>query len=71
MEIAWQQLPALLGVAVGVLATYLVAGAGERGRWRRSQQAEWTVRRMEAYRADADARWETGQPLCIRLCCAQ
>lgn len=49
MEIMWQQLPALLGVGVGVLASYLVAGAGERTRWRRSQQARWVERRLDAY----------------------
>lgn len=49
MEIMWQQLPALLGVGVGVLASYLVAGAGERARWRRTQQARWVERRLDAY----------------------
>jgi adenylate kinase family enzyme len=44
-----QQLPALIGVAVGALASYLAGAASERARWRREQSARWDDRRAQAY----------------------
>jgi hypothetical protein len=44
-----QQLPALVGVAVGALASYFVAAAGERARWRRSMITRWDEKRLDAY----------------------
>ena len=44
-----QQLPALIGVAVGAIASYLVATATERRRWQRQQSTRWDVKRAEAY----------------------
>jgi hypothetical protein len=44
-----QQLPALLGVAVGALASYLAGAASERMRWRRDQSVRWDDKRAQAY----------------------
>ena len=44
-----QQLPALIGVAVGAVASYLVATATERRRWQRQQSTRWDAKRAEAY----------------------
>jgi hypothetical protein len=50
-----QQLPALLGVIVGVLASYLAGTVAERGRWRRQQEVRWDERRIAAYTEYAHA----------------
>jgi hypothetical protein len=44
-----QQLPALIGVAVGALASYLVSSATERRRWERQQSTRWDEKRAQAY----------------------
>ena len=44
-----QQLPALIGVVVGALASYLAGAASEHARWRREQSARWDDRRAQAY----------------------
>ena len=44
-----RQLPALIGVVVGALASYLAGAASERARWRREQSARWDDRRAQAY----------------------
>ena len=44
-----QQLPALIGVVVGALASFLAGAASERARWRREQSARWDDRRAQAY----------------------
>lgn len=44
-----QQFPALIGVAVGALASYLASTATERARWRREQASRWDDRRAQAY----------------------
>lgn len=49
MVVLAQQLPALVGVIVGALASYLVSSAGERARWRRSQRVRWDESRMRVY----------------------
>jgi hypothetical protein len=48
-----QQLPTLLGVITGALATYAATSAAERGRWRRQQAVRWDERKLEAYTAYA------------------
>jgi hypothetical protein len=49
MDAFLQQLPALLGVAVGAAATYIAAVAMERSRWRRQLAVRWDDRRLAAY----------------------
>jgi len=44
-----QQLPALVGVIIGALASFLVAAAGERTRWHRSMITRWDEKRLDAY----------------------
>jgi hypothetical protein len=44
-----QQLPALIGVVVGALASFMAGAASERARWRREQSARWDDRRAQAY----------------------
>jgi hypothetical protein len=44
-----QQLPALIGVVVGALASYLVSTAAERRRWQRQQSTRWDDKRAQAY----------------------
>lgn len=44
-----QQLPALLGVAVGALATWVATFTAERAKWRRSQSVRWDEKRLIAY----------------------
>lgn len=49
MQSFLQQLPALIGVLVGALATYAATSAAERARWRRAQAVRWDERRLTAY----------------------
>jgi len=49
MHALLQQLPALIGVVIGALATYLAGIATERARWRREHAARWDANRMQAY----------------------
>ena len=44
-----QQLPALIGVAIGALASYFAGAAAERTRWRREQSSRWDDKRAQAY----------------------
>jgi hypothetical protein len=50
-----QQLPALIGVLVGALATYTATSAAERARWRRAQSVRWDDKRLTAYAEYAHA----------------
>ena len=43
------QLPALIGVVIGALASFMAGAASERARWRREQSARWDDRRAQAY----------------------
>jgi hypothetical protein len=43
------QLPALLGVVVGVASSYLTTNLTERTRWQRNQAVRWDGRRLAAY----------------------
>ncbi|MEU6084705.1 hypothetical protein [Streptomyces sp. NPDC047108] len=44
-----QQLPALLGVIVGALGSYLAITRGDRARFRREEAARWDERRLAIY----------------------
>ncbi|MCL6731752.1 hypothetical protein [Streptomyces neyagawaensis] len=44
-----QQLPALLGVVIGALGSYLVVMRGEQVRFRRERAARWEERRLTVY----------------------
>lgn len=49
MQYFLQGLPALVGVVVGALGTYLATSAAERSRWRRDQSVRWDEKRVNAY----------------------
>lgn len=49
-----QQLPTLLGVGVGALATYATTSLGDRARWQRERASRWDAARMQAYTAYGD-----------------
>lgn len=44
-----QQLPALVGVVIGALGSYLAVVRGDRARFRREQSARWEERRLAVY----------------------
>jgi hypothetical protein len=44
-----QQLPALIGVVIGALGSYVAVVRGERVRFRREREARWEERRLEVY----------------------
>lgn len=44
-----EQFPALIGVVIGALASYLAGAATERTRWRRERSSRWDDRRAQAY----------------------
>ncbi|MDX3533012.1 hypothetical protein PV721_01210 [Streptomyces sp. MB09-01] len=44
-----QQLPALIGVVIGALGSYLATTRGDQARFRREQAAQWDGRRLTAY----------------------
>lgn len=44
-----QQLPALLGVVIGALGSYLAVVRGDRARFRREREARWEERRLALY----------------------
>ncbi|MHA5047721.1 hypothetical protein [Streptomyces sp. SD15] len=44
-----QQLPALIGVVIGALGSYLAIVRGDRARFRREQAVRWEERRLAAY----------------------
>ena len=49
------QLPALIGVAIGAAATFVAGVSTERARWRHERQSVWDQRRADAYSAYSDA----------------
>jgi hypothetical protein len=55
MKTFFLQLPALIGVLVGALATYAATAATERARWRRAQSVRWDEKRVNAYAEYAHA----------------
>ncbi|MFE4018034.1 hypothetical protein ACFXPZ_11555 [Streptomyces sp. NPDC059101] len=44
-----QQLPALLGVIIGAVGSYLAVTRGDQARFRREQSARWEERRLAVY----------------------
>ncbi|MFD4552768.1 hypothetical protein ACFWP5_00340 [Streptomyces sp. NPDC058469] len=44
-----QQLPALIGVVIGALGSYLAIVRGDRARFRRERDARWEERRLDVY----------------------
>ncbi|HEV2778724.1 MAG TPA: hypothetical protein VGX25_04920 [Actinophytocola sp.] len=66
MQSFLQQLPALVGVLVGALATFAVTSAAERARWRRAQAVRWDDRRLSAYAEYAHAVKKVIS-LCVRI----
>jgi hypothetical protein len=44
-----QQLPTLVGVLIGAMATYAATSAAELARWRRAQSVRWDEKRANAY----------------------
>ncbi|PBC80914.1 hypothetical protein SAMN05216511_6456 [Streptomyces sp. KS_16] len=49
MSAFMQQLPALIGVVIGALGSYLASTRGDQARFRREQAARWEERRLTAY----------------------
>lgn len=49
MSVFIQQLPALIGVVIGALGSYLAVVRGDRARFRREQVARWEERRLAVY----------------------
>ncbi|WP_037676581.1 hypothetical protein [Streptomyces griseus] len=49
MSIFLQQLPALLGVVIGALGSYLAVVRSDRARFRRERAAHWEERRLAVY----------------------
>ncbi|MFE9020799.1 hypothetical protein ACFYNL_19850 [Streptomyces sp. NPDC007808] len=49
MSVFLQQLPALMGVVIGALGSYVVVVRGDRMRFRREQAARWEERRLAVY----------------------
>jgi len=44
-----QQMPALIGVLIGAVATYAAKAVTERARWRRAQSVRWDEKRVSVY----------------------
>ncbi|MEU8846529.1 hypothetical protein AB0C70_09885 [Streptomyces sp. NPDC048564] len=49
MSVFIQQLPALIGVVIGALGSYMAVVRGDRMRFRREQTARWEERRLTVY----------------------
>ncbi|MFE9611841.1 hypothetical protein [Streptomyces sp. NPDC006012] len=49
MSVFMQQLPALIGVVIGALGSYLASTRGDQARFRREQAARWDEKRLTAY----------------------
>ncbi|MET9834984.1 hypothetical protein ABZ078_38205 [Streptomyces sp. NPDC006385] len=49
MSVFLQQLPALIGVVIGALGSYVVVVRGDQMRFRREQAARWEERRLAVY----------------------
>ncbi|GAB3669645.1 hypothetical protein GCM10027589_37540 [Actinocorallia lasiicapitis] len=55
MSSLWNQLPTLIGVIVGALASYLATNRNETARWKRQQAIRWDAERRAAYATYAHA----------------
>lgn len=51
MNVLLNQMPALMGVVVGVLGTHLTTRRNDAARWRREHAARWDAERRAAYAA--------------------
>jgi hypothetical protein len=60
------QIPALIGVIIGVAATYITTRAGARAQWKREQDVRSEDRRLDAYVAYTEATSRVYE-LCLRL----
>ncbi|GLW47422.1 hypothetical protein Stsp02_30840 [Streptomyces sp. NBRC 14336] len=49
MDVVLQQLPALLGVVIGALGSYLALVRSDQARFRREEAARWEERRLAVY----------------------
>ncbi|GGX74162.1 hypothetical protein [Streptomyces anandii] len=49
MSAFWQQVPALLGVVIGALGSYLAVVRSDRARFQRERTARWEERRLAVY----------------------
>lgn len=49
MDVLLTQVPALVGVVLGALATIIATGVSDRTRWRRTQAVRWDEHRLNAY----------------------
>lgn len=55
MDAFLDQLPTLIGVAVGTLGTILATSVSDRAKWTRAQAVRWDERRVDAYATFARA----------------
>jgi hypothetical protein len=55
VKVFLQSLPALIGVLLGALATFIKTQAAERARWHRQQSTRWDDKRLAAYTEYANA----------------
>jgi hypothetical protein len=60
------QIPALIGVVIGVAASYITTSAGARAQWNREQHARSEDRRLDAYAGYAESTSRV-YDLCLRL----
>jgi hypothetical protein len=50
----WEQVPALAGVLVGAVGSYVATSLTERSRWRRAKAERWDQRRLDTYASYAN-----------------
>ncbi|MEV3990484.1 hypothetical protein AB0J57_16410 [Streptomyces sp. NPDC049837] len=50
----WDQAPALIGVVIGAVGSYLAASLTERSRWRRARAERWDEQRFHTYASYAN-----------------
>ncbi len=62
-----QQMPALIGVAIGAVASYLATATNERTRWRREMTTQRDNRRLDTY-SDYGNAVKAHMQLAIRIC---
>jgi hypothetical protein len=51
----WEQLPALAGVLVGAIGSYVATSLTERSRWRRARAERWDQKRLDTYASYANS----------------
>lgn len=70
MDAVVQQLPALLGVVIGAIATFLTTSLGDRARWQRERRSRWDESRMRAYTEYSNAV-KAAHLLALRIACGR